>query len=829
MKVKDILKSGSIWIPGEDYDRLNPMVSVLLPTFRRAESGLFESAVRSVLNQTLKNIELIIIDDASTDGTYDLIKYFMKVDGRVSCIRHSYNVGLPAISEYEGYVRARGDYIAYIFDDNEWQLDYLDKTVCYMERCKIKASFGIVRSYYGEGLQEYIELGNPNYEIISLCDLNASNFIANGGVILHRDVVETVGLYDPHLSLKRVCDWDLWRRIMVEFRFEGTGIYASNENGVKLKDSLGNTVRQNGWCCAEQMSKNRNTDLRPQNYLEYDVFNFSKESTELFIDYTLYFAEQCAQKIWFDADDASLKFLKEKDKTYCKVKRIVVFTNSLDASTTLSFERLARGNPDIVFRFVKDKSISLNEIVYADACICIRNQLVPQLYIKICKELNIPCYFYIDDNYLELQEDYRKNADIKQLASTIRHNILKKYEGIFLSTKPLLDYFKEKKLHDNLILLEPVIDHKNIFRRNKSYNEKKVIIAFMGGGFRAKVFQTIVLPALEMLSKISKIVLYCPQGAITTTIPQFINANLRIEEIPKTISLDLALFRYGEKKPDILIHCGPDIKNNRYKTENSLINAVQLGAVLVASNEFPYKGENNEKPRFLLAENSEHDWYEILRQLIEAPNLREEIYQNSLDYCAEKYSIDKARKIINNELSHIDAVCYPEIIRRYEDMYVDLYFNKNRFSNTITDANPLISRSLLEVPLCLSKLIPKKTSYRIRCKVSNLSEMGLCFASYGVCKGFLILRIFEGISQLREVILRLEDLEMNDWTYFQFEPIADSQDKIYSIILSLDYEPGSSLVGVFEDATRRTFIYKVMNKLGHHIMGMDALFVDCRS
>lgn len=826
MKVKDILKDGSIWIPGENYESAKPIVSVLLPTFRRAQSGLFETAVRSVLNQTLKNIELIIIDDASTDGTYDLIQYFMRADKRVSCIRHSYNVGLPAISEYEGYMRAKGDYIAFIFDDNEWQPDYLDKSVCYMERCKIKASYGIVRSYYGEGSGEYIELGNPNNS--SLSDLNATNFIANGGVILHRDVIETVGLYDPHLSLTRLYDWDFWRRIMVEFRFEGTGIYAGNEHSVKLKDFLGNTVGMNGWCSAEQMSKNRNTALRLQNFIEYDIYGASEKSSELFLDTTLHIAEQYAQKSWYNSEDCTLEYLRKAHETEGKVKRVVVLTNSLSASTTLSFERLARGNQDVVFRFLKENSFCLDEIVYADACIYIRAELANKSYMKICQELKIPCYFYIDDNYLELVNDFSKDKVFKQLASTITYNNLKKYNGIFLSTKPLLDYFKERKLHKNLILLEPVIDQENINKYNKSH-KKEISIAFIGGGFRAKIFQMTVLPALEMLSKKRRLVLYYPQKAETKEITGFSNSNLCMEAIPYTLSLDLMLFRYGVKNPDILIHCGPDIKNNLYKTENSLINAVQLGAVLVASNEYPYKGQDNKRPRFILAENTELGWYETLKQLIETPGLREEIYQNALDYCVERYNVEQARKIVNNELSYINILGYPEIIRRYAEMYQDLYYQKKLFSDTHIDANGIPSRSLLEVPLSLSKLIPKETSYRIRCKVSNLSEMGLCFASYGLCLGFVKVGIFEGKRQLREVILRMEDLERDNWTYLQFDPIADSQDKIYTITLSFDYEPGSSLVGVFEDATRRTYIYKIMNKLGHHIKGMDALYVDCRA
>ena len=107
MKVKHLIAQ-TIWLPGALYGADKPVVSVLLPTFRRAKSGLFLKAVNSVLNQTLMALELIIIDDASTDGTAAIIAEIMAKDGRVSCLKHPVNIGLPAVSEFEGFQKARG-------------------------------------------------------------------------------------------------------------------------------------------------------------------------------------------------------------------------------------------------------------------------------------------------------------------------------------------------------------------------------------------------------------------------------------------------------------------------------------------------------------------------------------------------------------------------------------------------------------------------------------------------------------------------------------------------------------------------------------------------
>ena len=119
MKVKDII-ADTEWYPSRRYGVDRPRVSVLLPTFCRGQSGLFLRSARSVLEQSLAELELIIVDDASTDGTAGQIAELMARDERVSLLRHPRNVGLPAVSEYEAFRKARAEYLAFAFDDDEF-------------------------------------------------------------------------------------------------------------------------------------------------------------------------------------------------------------------------------------------------------------------------------------------------------------------------------------------------------------------------------------------------------------------------------------------------------------------------------------------------------------------------------------------------------------------------------------------------------------------------------------------------------------------------------------------------------------------------------------
>ena len=116
IRVKDIIKDNSIWLPSQDYDEKKKL-SILMPTFGRGKDGFLKRAVTSYIEQIFKDTELIIVDDANTDGSSEQIDEFMRQDKRISCIRHKQNMGLPAISLYEAIKKARGEYIGFLFDN----------------------------------------------------------------------------------------------------------------------------------------------------------------------------------------------------------------------------------------------------------------------------------------------------------------------------------------------------------------------------------------------------------------------------------------------------------------------------------------------------------------------------------------------------------------------------------------------------------------------------------------------------------------------------------------------------------------------------------------
>lgn len=845
MKVKEILEGCSEWSCAEGFDALRPEVTVLLPTFRRAKSGLFEKAVQSVLNQDFRNWELILIDDGSTDGTADLIAHFMRNDSRIGCIRHRYNVGLPAISEYEGYEKSRGEYIAFIFDDNVWERDYLSQTINYMVRENAKATFGRVRSYYGGGGEdEFIELGNSAIGA-GLHTLPYTNLIANGGVILAREVIETIGLYDPHIALTRLCDWNFWKRISRRYEFCETGILAGIETGAMQKDSLGNSYQMSSWIAAEREAVVSDFELLPKNYLDAEINSVSVHNTLAYLDWIKSTYQEYGKKKWYKPE--KMPVASEEP-----VLRVLVLVASYDASFELAFLHLRESFPAFFIRYGSIET-PIQELAQADAVVFVRNMVAFTNHQEVCEKFGIPCYLYIDDNFIELAKENKQDNVLQLFRFGLEEGRASRYAGVFVSTKNLQSYFNKNGINRNLYCLEPCVGR--IIRTTSQIEQNTAVFAYMGGPARDMTFVQTVMPALLKLSSEFHIRLLVPDRVKLTYYER--EKSLEIVRIPFNLSLELTLERYSKHHPAVLLHCGAKIKNNRYKTRNALINAVRVGAVLVASNIPPFNDSTQKGESWLCAGNTSQEWFETLHKLISADELRLKIFQNALQYCQAKYRQDKAVHVMREAFQGIQSASYSQIMQRIDQVIFDIVYVKTMDKDPYRDYPQIVSaetlassaavpslpaaslpahslvagkpsRSLTEVPLCFTGGIAKNRKYRIRCNVDPFSELGVCFSAYGEPRGSVHIKIRSQSGEQRECTLNLAEYVHDNWTYLSFDPIRNAGNKVFQVAFRFEYEAGSARVGVFENNDKRSFLYRLTNKFGHPIPVMDVLFADCR-
>ncbi|MBY7145479.1 glycosyltransferase family 2 protein, partial [Levilactobacillus brevis] len=99
------------------------MISVIMPVFNVAE--FLDEAIQSVLNQTYRDFEFLIIDDGSTDLSPDICDKYEKIDQRIQVI-HKQNRGLSD-SRNVGINMAKGEYLTFIDSDDTITRDYLEK------------------------------------------------------------------------------------------------------------------------------------------------------------------------------------------------------------------------------------------------------------------------------------------------------------------------------------------------------------------------------------------------------------------------------------------------------------------------------------------------------------------------------------------------------------------------------------------------------------------------------------------------------------------------------------------------------------------------------
>lgn len=133
-----------------------PLVSIITPLFN-AEKYISET-IESVICQTYKNWEMIIVDDCSTDKSCDIVKSYQQKDMRIRLIESDINFGGPARPRNIGLRNARGAYVAFLDADDVWLSAKLARQVCFMlanpdvDICHTLAniidSHGVVQGYY---------------------------------------------------------------------------------------------------------------------------------------------------------------------------------------------------------------------------------------------------------------------------------------------------------------------------------------------------------------------------------------------------------------------------------------------------------------------------------------------------------------------------------------------------------------------------------------------------------------------------------------------------------------------------------------------------------
>lgn len=182
-----------------------PLVSIILPTYNG--SRYIRQSIDSCLGQTYKNLELIIVDDCSSDGTADIVKSYF--DPRIKYVKHEKNLKLPwALNT--GFKNAKGDYLTWTSDDNFYAPEAIATMVLVLEE-KQEVGFIYTNYYIVDEAGKIIGRQKvPSPKIVE-------RYNCVGACFLYRRIVyKQVGEYDPDFYFAE--DYEYWLRIKSQFK-----------------------------------------------------------------------------------------------------------------------------------------------------------------------------------------------------------------------------------------------------------------------------------------------------------------------------------------------------------------------------------------------------------------------------------------------------------------------------------------------------------------------------------------------------------------------------------------------------------------------------------
>ncbi|MFH0887115.1 MAG: glycosyltransferase [bacterium] len=187
----------------------NPLISVIIPTHNRAE--LIKEAIGSVLGQTYKDFEIIVIDDGSSDDTPQIMKAYSR-------IKYHYVKGRGvSFARNYGLALAEGELICFLDSDDLWMPEKLERQVRYMKehpKCSICYTDELwVRDGVKLNQKKYHVKhgGNIFFQSLPLCIVSASS------AMFKKEVFEGYR-FDEKLP---VCeDYDLWLRLSLKYDFD---------------------------------------------------------------------------------------------------------------------------------------------------------------------------------------------------------------------------------------------------------------------------------------------------------------------------------------------------------------------------------------------------------------------------------------------------------------------------------------------------------------------------------------------------------------------------------------------------------------------------------
>lgn len=239
-------------------------VSVIIPTYNCKE--YIKKAIDSALSQTYKDIEIIVIDDASEDGTYDFIlnEYLQKIkDGILKIYKNEKNRE-RSYSRNFGFEKSSGDYIFFLDADDEWKENYIQESV--NEFKNFDVVYSIPRTFIDKN-SKIIRISKRRYSN----DINELIYSAQIAYPSATAFKREKYIYFREDYTQRE-DWELFLRMALK----GYKINILNNNKVMIREHNKRTSRSEKFLTYTLKIYQEYKDKIPDKYLPYFLFHISE-------------------------------------------------------------------------------------------------------------------------------------------------------------------------------------------------------------------------------------------------------------------------------------------------------------------------------------------------------------------------------------------------------------------------------------------------------------------------------------------------------------------------------------------------------------------------
>lgn len=241
---------------------------------------------------------------------------------------------------------------------------------------------------------------------------------------------------------------------------------------------------------------------------------------------------------------------------------------------------------------------------------------------------------------------------------------------------------------------------------------------------------------------------------------------------------------------------------------------------------------------FLIAKNNAKELADKMEYVLDHPEVARQMGNKGRRIYKSEFSVEKAKMQIENTIQQVlNDYNGVSIERRLiYDLLIE-YLKASIKENIEATTNMTMAIDNIQVPLTpinsavlrFSRPIRKK-KYDMLVKKEYITSIGIILASDKFAnrqlEGIITMNIYFKNKLLRSVSNELKSIQQNCWTYFTFKPISNCQNKRVTIELVCDSVGVAQYVGIFEDSSKRTFSYKLCDKLRIPAQGLDVLYID---